>query len=89
LDFLRFDENEIINIELKRYSTPENLLKQHLNFLEKEVHTYTFIVEDSRLFYLGEDGVLHNAVFRDLVTRLNSQSLEDIVDIVYLTLQII
>ncbi|WP_096467721.1 DNA/RNA helicase domain-containing protein [Aneurinibacillus soli] len=86
-DLLRFGENSIINIELKRTSTEEKIRKQlkknkyYLNFLEKEVLSFTYVVEDRQLFYLNDSETLEKTKFPFLISKLNDQVLQYIEDI--------
>ena len=86
-DLLRFGEEEIVNIELKRTSTEEKILKQlkrnqyYLSFLEKRVFSFTYISDTKSLYSLSDDGLLRNATFSELSTILYQQKKLDIPDI--------
>ncbi|RHW38171.1 DUF2075 domain-containing protein [Neobacillus notoginsengisoli] len=86
-DLLRIGSDSIINIELKRKSTPQKIEKQliqnryYLQFLGKTVHTYTFVSETGELFKYDHTGVLYSTLIKNLVTLLDSQDLEDVEDI--------
>lgn len=51
-DLLRINEESIVNIELKRRSTPEKIRKQllrnkyYLSFLKRETYIFTFVAEE-------------------------------------------
>ncbi|WP_180954673.1 DNA/RNA helicase domain-containing protein [Bacillus sp. V5-8f] len=86
-DLLRFGTDSIVNIELKRKSTPKKIEKQliqnryYLQFLEKAVHTFTFVSETADLYKYDQTGTLTTTTLTNLVSILDSQSLEDVEDI--------
>ena len=57
-DLLRFGEDNIINIEIKSKSSIEKIQKQqirnryYLSFLNKEIHIYTYISNENKLYKL-------------------------------------
>ena len=57
-DLLRFGEDSIINIEIKSESSFEKIQKQqirnryYLSFLNKEIHIYTYISSENKLYKL-------------------------------------
>jgi hypothetical protein len=85
-DLLRFGEDSVINIELKNSSTEEKILKQlkqnkyYLSFLDKEVHSFTFVENQTKLYCLNND-VLKEVNFTDLVKLLYEQKVSHINDI--------
>jgi len=86
-DLLRFGKNSVINIELKRENTGERIRKQlsknkyYLSFLGKEVYSFTYVVNDNKLFYLNDSEILTETDFPFLVSKLNGQIFEYIEDI--------
>ena len=57
-DLLRIGDNYIVNIEIKSESTNYKIIKQqernryYLSFLNKEIHIYTYITTDNKLWGL-------------------------------------
>lgn len=86
-DLLRFGKNCIINLELKKTSTKEKILKQlkrnkyYLSFIEKEIHNFCFQSDTKELFYLSDDNQLKNANFLYLVKLLEDQKIDSITNI--------
>lgn len=83
-DLLRFGETSIVNIELKSEQTGERIKNQlsknkyYLSFLEKKVLSFTYVVEDNKLFYLDESENLNEVEFSFLVSILTEQKAADI-----------
>ncbi len=74
-DLLRFGDKSVINIELKTESTDEKILRQqnrnlyYLSFLQKEVHIYTYVLNDNKLYKLivGKDAnQIEESTFEEL-----------------------
>ncbi|MGG0186182.1 DNA/RNA helicase domain-containing protein [Bacillus rhizoplanae] len=86
-DLLRIGTNSVVNIELKRKSTPQKIEKQliqnryFLQFLGKTVHTFTFVSETAELFKYDHTATLNTTTFTNLVSILDSQTIEDVGDI--------
>ncbi|MCY7895640.1 ATP-binding protein [Bacillus spizizenii] len=86
-DLLRFGEDIVINIELKRENTGDKIIKQlkenkyYLSFLGKEVLNFTYVVKDKTIFYLNSDGAVIETDFLFLISQLNDQRLQKIKDI--------
>ncbi|WP_374717781.1 ATP-binding protein [Neobacillus sp.] len=86
-DLLRFGKNSVINIELKRENTGERIRKQliknkyYLSFLGKKVYSFTYVVNDNKLFYLNESEIITETDFPFLIFKLNDQIFEYIEDI--------
>lgn len=88
-DLLKIGKTSIINIELKSEQvSEEKILKQlkrnyyYLSFLEKEVHCYTFVTDDTQniLFYLDViNGELQQITDKNHIL-LNIYNLHDIED---------
>ena len=84
-DLLRIG-NIIVNIEIKRDSTEEKILKQlirnkcYLSFLGKKVYNFTYVSNEKKLYQLNNDA-LEETNFEILVSILNSQKIEEIKDI--------
>ncbi|MBT2636586.1 DNA/RNA helicase domain-containing protein [Bacillus sp. ISL-39] len=86
-DLLRFGENSIINIELKRENTGEKIKKQliknkyYLGFLGKRLLNFTYVSGEEQLYYLNEQEELVEADLAFLISELNEQKLSPIEDI--------
>lgn len=86
-DLLRFGKSNIINIELKKRSTEEKIYKQldknkyYLGFVKKEILSFTYIVEEDKLYFLNEHNELVDSDFSFLITQLQKQKLDIIKDI--------
>ena len=86
-DLLRFGDNNIINIELKREDTggkiKEQLIKNkyYLGFLDKKVLNFTYVAEEGKLFYLDESENLTEVEISFLLSELWEQKLIEIEDI--------
>lgn len=86
-DLLRFGKEYIINIELKKTSTPAIIQKQlkrnkyYLSFIEKEIHNFCFQSDTSELFYLSDNDELKNFDFSYLIKLLENQIVENITNI--------
>ena len=78
-DLLRFGDNYIINIELKRTNTGDRIAKQlirnkyYLSFLDTETHCFTYVSDDNQLFKLDDDNLLIEADFEELTNLLKNQ----------------
>lgn len=79
-DLLRFGEDTVINIELKTTSTPEKILKQqqknrhYLSFLGKEVHIYTYVHKERRVYkFIGD--ACQEVNISELIGRLKRQKM--------------
>ena len=83
-DLLRFGKNYIINIEVKTESSIDKIFKQqeknkyYLSFLQKDVHIYTYILNENKLYKL----IIGNSVnetkevnFTDLCNKLLPQKI--------------
>ncbi|PPA84140.1 hypothetical protein C4A76_18045 [Brevibacillus laterosporus] len=86
-DLLRFNKTSIINIELKRKNTGEKIPRQlkqnryYLSFLDKKVLSFTYVIEDEKLFQLDEGGTLKESDFPSLTSLLNDEEIEHFEDI--------
>lgn len=80
-DLLRFGENYILNIELKRKSTIEKITKQliknhyYLSHINRVVHNFSFVVETNTLYQLNAAGELEEVSPEILVQLLTHQGL--------------
>ncbi len=78
-DLLRFSDNTIINIEIKKKFNLENIENQlirnkyYLKALEKTVLNFTFVVEDLKLYTLSENNKLVSTTFKHLINSLIQQ----------------
>ena len=83
-DLLRFGDNYIVNIELKRTSTEEKIKKQlirnryYLSHINKVVHNLSFVVETNTLYKLNISDELETIDFNELVQLLINQQLMNI-----------
>ncbi|PGR82060.1 hypothetical protein COC43_03275 [Bacillus thuringiensis] len=86
-DLLRFGENNIINIELKKKNTGNKIKNQliknkyYLGFLGKEVLNFTYVASEKKLFYLDEKEDLTEVEVSFLIEQLKKQTLIDIENI--------
>ncbi|MGG4094459.1 DNA/RNA helicase domain-containing protein [Paenibacillus lautus] len=88
-DLLRIGKESIINIELKQQSTGDVRMKAqltenqyYLGFLEKNIHSYTYVSEDNQLFYFNKDeDTFMEIAFDDLFKQLQEQELAEVDDI--------
>jgi hypothetical protein len=86
-DLLRFGKDYIINIELKKTSTPEKIYKQlkrnkyYLSFIDAEIHNFCFQSDIEKLFYLNDNNELENANFSCLIKLLDDQQIVNITNI--------
>lgn len=78
-DLLRINEDSVINIELKNYSTQDKILKQlsrsryFLSFLNRKCFLYCYIVNNDTLYELNENDELKVVEMDKLVQRLQNQ----------------
>lgn len=78
-DLLRFGEDSIINIELKRTSDEEKIENQliknkyYLQFLGRQILSYTYISSNNKLYALDSTDNLINIDFTDLIESLEKQ----------------
>lgn len=81
-DLLRFGDNNIINIEIKSESTLDKINKQqirnryYLSFLNKELHIYTYISNEHKLYKLiigATDSTTQEVQVSELFDRLAEQ----------------
>jgi DNA replication protein DnaC len=86
-DLLRFGKEYIINIELKKTSTEEKILKQlkrnkyYLNFIGGTVHNFCFQADTKELLYLSDKDELMSADFLYLIKLLEDQKIDNITNI--------
>lgn len=82
-DLLRFGENYIINIELKRISTADKIKTQlirnkyYLSHISKVTHNLCFVVETNTLYKLNIKDELEIINFNELVQLLTGQKLKE------------
>jgi Cdc6-like AAA superfamily ATPase len=78
-DLLRFGKNNIVNIELKRESSLEKIAEQleknryYLSFLNKDIHTFTYVASTDELYQLDNSGQLSIVDFNTLILLLKQQ----------------
>nr|WP_241484236.1 DNA/RNA helicase domain-containing protein [Bacillus clarus] len=86
-DLLRFGENNIINIELKRENTGDRMKKQllrnkyYLGFLGKEILQFTYVSSERKIYYLNEQEDFAEVEILFLVEQLKQQVLIEIENI--------
>ncbi|QHA38767.1 DUF2075 domain-containing protein (plasmid) [Rossellomorea marisflavi] len=86
-DLLRFGDNNIINIELKRESSEDKILAQlkknnyYLEFLGKKIKHYTFVSSEEKLYFLSKDFNLEEVSIEVLLEDLIEQKTVDIQDV--------
>jgi DNA replication protein DnaC len=91
-DLLRIDEMTVVNVELKRDSTEEEVQRQlarnayYLSFIGRKLHAFSYISEREELYVLKEDKTLERTDFQRLVDLIQNQdmrrheSLDDLFD---------
>lgn len=85
-DLLRFGDNYIVNIELKRTSTADKIKKQlirnkyYLSHINKVIHNLSFVVESNTLYKLNIRNELESIDFNELAQLLLGQKLKDLDD---------
>ncbi|QZK90683.1 DUF2075 domain-containing protein [Flavobacterium sp. CHNK8] len=83
-DLLRIDDETVVNIELKRTSTEDIILTQliqnkyYLDFLNKELHSFTFVADTGKLYTLDDQNQLVEVSFKKLIEVLSSQNVQKI-----------
>lgn len=86
-DLLRFDQDSVVNIELKSSSTPDRIKKQllenryYLSFLNKEIYSFTFVKEGNKIYFLNQFDDLEETDFGYLSKILITQKAEPISNI--------
>lgn len=86
-DLLRIDDESVVNIELKRKCVPEKIKKQllrnryYLSFLKREIHLFTFVAEEKKLYSIDDDKNLIELNIKHLLAKLTSQDVKKIRDI--------
>ena len=79
-DLLRFDEDSIVNIELKREGDAEKIKNQllrnryYLSFLKKETHLFSYQSSTKQLYGLDESNNLIELTIRHLIEKIASQN---------------
>lgn len=78
-DLLRFGEEFIVNIEVKKQAKEEKISEQllknqyYLSFLGKKVFKFTYIASENKLYTLNEDNQLIEKDFPYLISILENQ----------------
>ncbi|MEC1797216.1 DUF2075 domain-containing protein [Bacillus mojavensis] len=86
-DLLRIGKDSIVNVELKSKNTGEKMKDQlvknryYLKFLDKEIHNFTYVVDENKLFLLSENNEIGEVDIDVLISKLKDQDLQDIKDI--------
>ena len=79
-DLLRFDNDSIINIELKTESTEENIKEQleknkyYLIFLSKKLLCFTYVLSENKFYEIGQNNDLNEVSTREVVSKLIAQN---------------
>lgn len=83
-DLLRIDNETVINVEIKRQSTEDKIIAQlvrnkyYLSFLNKEIHCFTYVASENKLFTLDKMNSLEEVNLRQLLGLLVSQKVKRI-----------
>ena len=78
-DLLRFDDDSIINIELKTENTKEKIKEQleknkyYLNFLNKNLLCFTYILSENKFYEIGKNNSLNEVSTREVASKLIAQ----------------
>ncbi len=86
-DLLRLGKDFIINVELKKTSTPEKIQKQlkrnkyYLSFIGRQLHNFCFQADIKELFYLSDIDEFKSVDFSHLIKLLENQQLDNVSDI--------
>jgi hypothetical protein len=79
-DLLRFDDDSIINIELKTENTKEKIKEQleknkyYLNFLNKNLLCFTYILSENKFYEIGQNNDLNEVSTSEVVSKLIAQN---------------
>ena len=86
-DLLRFDNDSVLNIEIKRESPPEKIKKQleqnkyYLSFIDRRINCFTYISSENKIYTLDNDNQVIESNFRNLLAAIASQNPEKISNI--------
>src|SRR5690606_38651615 len=86
-DLLRFDNDSVLIIEIKRESSTDKIKKQleqnkyYLSFLDRKIHCFTFISSDNKVYTLDNDNQVVETNIRNVLTIIASQNPEKITNI--------
>ena len=78
-DLLRFDDDSIINIELKTENTKEKIKEQleknkyYLNFLNKNLLCFTYILSENKFYEIGKNNSLNEVATSEVASKLIDQ----------------
>ncbi|MDO7896613.1 ATP-binding protein [Pseudomonas citrulli] len=81
-DLLRFGTKDIINIELKKTCTEIKIKNQlhrnkyYLNYLKRQVYSFTFVSDVETLYFIASDGSLEEIEPSFLTGLLTSQTID-------------
>lgn len=79
-DFLRINNDSVINLELKSQSTEEKITKQliknkrYLSKLNKLLHLYTYVEDINKLYRLDNENNLEEVTFANLCDIITAQT---------------
>jgi hypothetical protein len=79
-DLLRFGDNSILNIEIKRESTLEKIKKQlernkyYLSFLNKDIACFTYISQENKFYSIDTNNEIYECPKRHVMTIIASQT---------------
>ena len=83
-DLLRIGQKSVVNIELKRKSTEEKIVKQliqneyYLKFLDVKLYNFTYVSSTNTLYMLVDSTYIVEVSFEVLIDRLREQRLMEI-----------
>lgn len=83
-DLLRIGEESIVNIELKRSSTPDRIKNQlvqnkyYLSFLNKKVYHFTYVVDEKKFYTINANEDLIESNIKELFEALSTQEVKKI-----------
>lgn len=86
-DLLRIDEETLVNIELKKNSTPEKIRTQllrnkyYLSFIKKEIYNFSYIAEEQKLYTIDANQNLTEVNPKQLLALLVSQNVKKNINI--------
>lgn len=86
-DLLRFDNDSVLNIEIKRESSTDKIKKQleqnkyFLSFLDKTIHCYTYISSENKVYTLDNNNRVIESQIKQVLNIIASQNPEKIINI--------
>lgn len=89
-DLLRFGNEYVINVEIKRSSSEEKIQKQlirnkyYLSYIGKQIYGFTFVSEIGQLYFLNSDELLEKvdvSYLEELLSKQETVGVENIDDL--------